>query len=258
MIRELKQLQRFSIGATDGPIGKVTDAYFDDSEWVVRYLIVDTGTWLSGRKVLMSPLFIDQVDWDAELVRVTMSRERVKDSPDIDFDKPVSRQQEALYYRHFQSFGYWAGPFLWGRVPYPGAVLTEDRAPQIEEDLRRLRRGDRNVEDSHLRSATEVRKYQIQAVDGSIGHVEDFLFDDETWRIESLLVDTRNWLPGRPVMVPPDWIEEVDWLGESARVKVNRDVIRQSPKYTEELVMREDRQWIPGEGSRESVRRDPG
>lgn len=236
MIRSVKNLKGFTIGASNGEIGKVKDAYFDDSEWVVRYLVVDTGTWLSGRKVLVSPLFITGVNWDAAAVDVTLSREQVKDSPDIDFDKPVSRQQEAEYYNYYRAAGYWGGPFLWGRFPHPAAARRLVTDVVDEEGHKHLRRGDRNVEDSHLRSANEVIGYHIEARDGNIGHVEDFLFDEETWLVESLLVDTRNWLPGRHVMVPSDWIERVDWLERIAGVSVDRATIQEQPEYPDELV----------------------
>jgi sporulation protein YlmC with PRC-barrel domain len=244
MIRNLKHLKGFTIGASDGPIGKVKDAYFDDYEWAVRYLVVDTGSWLSGRSVLISPLFIRGVDWDAEAVDVTLSRERVKGSPDVDFDKPVSRQQEAEYYSHYQAFGYWAGPFVWGKLPYPGAAA--EGAGDYEHLHKRMRRDDRKAEDSHLRSANEVEGYHIQALDGSIGHVEDFLLDDETWLIESLVVDTRNWLPGRHVMIPPEWVQEVDWLQRAAHVRVSREAIRQRPEYPGHLDFRGSRGVVSG------------
>jgi uncharacterized protein YrrD len=234
MIRNLNQLKGFTLAAADGQIGKVKDAYFDDSEWAVRYLVVDTGTWLSGRTVLISPLFIKGVDWDAGTVEVTLSREQVKDSPDVNFDKPVSRQQEeARYYSHYGAFGYRAGPFIWGPLPFPGAGLDGVGLPEHLES--RVRRDDRNVEDSHLRSAKEVEGYDIHAIDGSLGHVEDFLLDDATWLIESLVIDTRNWLPGRHVMIPPDWIESVDWLEHAARVDASREAIRQSPEVPDNL-----------------------
>jgi sporulation protein YlmC with PRC-barrel domain len=233
MIQSLKHLSGFAIEAPDGTIGKVKNAYFDDSEWAVRYLIVDTGNWLTGRDVLISPLFVNGVDTDAATVQVTLSREQVKDSPGIDFDKPVSRQQEAEYFRHYRSFGYWGGPFVWGPLPYPTADMSGDG---LSDDLyRRLHRGNRHDGDSHLRSADEVRGYHIQAHDGGIGHVEDFLIDDETWLIESLIVDTRNWLPGKHVVIPASWVEAVDWSRGAALVGVDREAIRERPEYPHAL-----------------------
>lgn len=230
MIRSLRDLKGCSIAASDGPIGKVTDAYFDDSEWTVRYLVVETGSWLFDRKVLISPLFIERVDWDDSQVMVSRSREQVKDSPDIDFDKPVSRQQEEEYNRHYQTFGYWAGPFIWGPIAYPAAEAQGNRlSDHLLERTRRVER-ERDVEDPHLRSLNEVVGYHIEALDGSMGHVDDFLFDDETWLIEALVVDTRNWLPGKHVMIPPDWVEDVDWSLHGARVNADREEIRKRPE----------------------------
>ncbi len=248
MVRSLNDLKGFSIAASDGTIGKVKDTYFDDREWVVRYLVVDTGGWLLDRKVLISPLFIRGVDWDAATVQVPLSRELVKSSPDIEVDKPVSRQQEEAYYRHYRSIGYWAGPFLWGPIAYPAASWEGVDLPDHLAD--RLRRDDRNAGDSHLRSANEVEGYHIEALDGSLGHVEDFLFDDEAWFIESIVVDTRNWLPGRKVMVPPDWIEEVDWSQRAAHLKADREEIRTRPEYTAGNSMIHGHQVPEAEGRR--------
>jgi len=236
MIGSLKDLKGCTIAASDGNFGKVKDAYFDDSEWAVRYIVVDTGTLLPGRKVLISPLFIASVDWDVAQVNVSRTREDVKNSPDIDFDKPVSRQQEEAYYRYYQTYGYWAGPFIWGPITYPAAQLRgREGSEQLPE---RMRRDDREVGDSHLRSVEEVTGYDIHALDGSIGHVEDLLFDDETWLIESMVVDTRNWLPGKHVMIPPAWIEKVDWPERAAYVKADRESIRAQPEYRDELMRR--------------------
>ena len=65
--------------------------------------------------------------------------------------------------------------------------------------------------DPHLRSSAAVTGYHIQATDGDIGHVEDFLLDDRSWTIRFMVVDTTNWWAGEKVLIAPAWIERVDW-----------------------------------------------
>jgi hypothetical protein len=88
--------------------------------------------------------------------------------------------------------------------------------------------------DERLKSAKDVAGYHIHARDGQIGHVEDFLFDDVTWAIRYLLVDTSNWIGGRAVLVPPSWAGHIDWIRQELVVKLTRQAIRACPPYVEE------------------------
>jgi len=194
MLRSASHLKGTSLAATDGEIGSVQDLYFDDLTWTVRYLIVDTGAWLPGRQVLISPRSV-RSSTDENSVPVALSKEQVKDSPSIDTDKPVDRQYEAQYSQYYGYPYYWGGPYRWGATPYPsGGLLTEARAVSAA-----LPSGA-----SRLRTARNVMGYYIEAVDGDIGHVEDFLVDDHEWAIRYMIVDTRNWWPGKKVIISPD------------------------------------------------------
>jgi hypothetical protein len=224
-MRLIKNLLGLSIGATDGDVGKVKDVYFDDRRWAVRYLVVDTGGWLGGRKVLISPIAVTAIDWDGKSVRVGLSRKQVEGSPDIDTDKPVSRQYEADYLRYYGYPDYWGGPLLWGATAYPffdvgapGPVAEGERRPAEPCD-------------PHLRSVVEVSGYGIQASDASIGHLEDLLFEPESWAVRYLVVDTRNWWPGERVVIPPRWIEQLDWPEHRVKVGVRREEVRAAPKF---------------------------
>lgn len=234
MLRSVKDIQGYAIRATDGEIGEVKEFYFDDQSWTVRYLVADTGGWLSGRLVLISPNALQEVDSASQALSVSLSREQVENSPSIYEDQPVSRQYEADYH------DYYGWPYYWGR-PYPmgapgafpvgaaagmNAPMTQESqvggdAPTQQED-----KGD-----PHLRSTEDVTGYKIQARDGEIGHVEDFVIDDETWTIRHMVVDTRDWLPGRKVLVSPQAIEEVDWVEFHVRVDLQRDDIENGPEY---------------------------
>lgn len=239
MLRKLNDITGFTIAATDEEIGSVDDFYFDDNTWSIRYVIVDTGPWLFGKQVLVSPTAIQAPEWEAKILPVNLTKEQVENSPLIGVDEPVSRQYEVDLHRYYGWPGYWyAAPGMAApmgglhAVPAPApipasATLTTERTAvaEAEEDV---------VEESgnpHLRSMKEVLGYNIQATDEPIGHVEDFFADDEEWQIRYMLVDTRNWLPGRKVLVGIDWIDHIDWAKQDVVVNVTREQVENSPEY---------------------------
>ena len=241
MLHTVKELHDFTVGATDGEIGEVKDVYFDDERWAIRYMVVETGGWLSGRKVLISPISVRDVTWDDEVINVSLSQQQVRESPSIDTDKPVSRQHEIDYYNYYGYPNYWDGADLWGLGVYPlpwvGAspdVAVSSR-PSSDDSVTRQRqqRLDREREsvDSHLRSSKEVIGYEIMATDGPIGSVENFVFDDKSWAIVYIVVDTRKWLPGKHVLLAPEWIDSVSWSEHEVYVKVTRQAVETSPEY---------------------------
>ena len=229
MLRNVKDLRGYAIRATDGVIGDVDDFYFDDEDWAIRYLVVDTGSWLSGRKVLVSPLAIGHPDWLARFLPVSLTKTQVETSPDIDTRKPVSRQHEAEYFGHYGYPYYWGGAGLWGMGAYPGSLTIEGR---IEEDMKLKRTAaTQTTDDSHLRSCSAVIGHHVHATDGDIGHVENFLIDDHTWAIRYLIVDTSNWWGGHQVLVAPQWIEAVSWLDGRVSVGLTRQAVKGAPPY---------------------------
>jgi hypothetical protein len=228
MLRAVNDLKGCSIGARDGAIGQIEDLYFDDERWTVRYLVVDTGGWLTGRRVLVSPWSVRAVDVAGKTISVDLTREQVENSPSVDTQEPVDRRYEVEYSRYYGYPYYWTGPLAWGGEAYPlMAPGTAAAAPPIDRlDLE----GDR-----HLRSASAVTGYYIQATDGDIGHVEDFLVEDRSWAIRYVEVDTRNWWPGKHVLVSPDWITRVDWHDSKVHVDLTREAIKNSPEYDASL-----------------------
>ena len=227
----LEALKGFAIAATDGEIGHVKDVFFDDQERTIRYLVVDTGGWLSGRLVLISPSSIKSANWNERNLAVNLSKQQVEDSPGIDTEKPVSRQHEVELYNYYGYPFYWTGPFLWGDKVFP-ALVNQVPFDGSEPDVAvaRLER-ERAQEDAHLHSANEVIGYRLKESDDEIGHVEDFLFDDASWKIELLVADTRNWLPGKHVLISPSHIVNVDWGSDTVEVDVTRAKIESSPEY---------------------------
>jgi hypothetical protein len=231
MLRNASALEGFTIGAIDGDIGRVVDFYFDDQSWTARHLVVDTGGWLSGRRVLISPLSFKAMDWDNSRILVSLTRQEVENSPSIDTDQPISRQHERDYYGYYGMPYYWTGPYRWGAWATPldwGAssdarpegALARESAPSQEEPG-----------DPHLRSSGTVTGYYIHAIDGDIGHVEDLLIDDRDWAIRYIVVDTRNWLPGKQVLVSPEWIDRISWIDSTVYVSMLRETIQQSPEF---------------------------
>lgn len=228
MLRNTKQLKGFTIRAMDGDIGVVDQLYFDDETWAVRYLAVYTGTWLSGRQVLISPIAIIHTDWQSRSIHVSLTKHQVEQSPDINTKLPVSRQHEAATLGYYGYARYWVGPYLWGPSSYPDQRAIEP-ANKTSEFVTR------QSEESHLRSTEGIIGYNIYAEDGEIGHLDGFVMDDEPWSLRYIEVATRNWWPGKKVLVSPAWIERISWTSPELYVGLLREVIKSAPEYIESI-----------------------
>jgi hypothetical protein len=233
MLRKTSELQRYAIRAADGEIGKVDQFYFDDLSWVIRYLVVNTGSWLTGRKVLISPISIEKADWQQEELHLSLSREQIRNSPDIETDPPVSRQREIEYYNYHGWPYYWEGGGIWGPWPYPRNLADAETRKPGELKAKTIPAGLPAGEshDPHLRSTNEVMEYHIGAIDGEVGHLEDLLIDDGSWSIEYAVVDTRNWWPGKKVLVGLQWIDKISWTDSKVYVSLARDVLKNGPEF---------------------------
>ncbi len=237
MLRNLRDLQDYAIRATDGDIGQVKDFYLDDEAWVIRYLVVETGSWLSSRKVLISPIALGHSDPQEKILSASITREQVKNSPDIDTNKPVSRQHESLYLSYYAYPLYWGGPGLWGAGTHPNLIMPEfvstpsviePRLDNVDVDASAAQH---NRDDTHLRSCKVVMGYHIHASDGEIGHVHGMLFDEEAWAIRYLIVNTSNWWIGHQVLIAPDWIHDVSWIDGTVSLNVTRQQVKDAPRY---------------------------
>jgi len=221
-------MKNYDLGARDGRIGHVVEFYFDDARWTLRYLVARAGSWFTGNLALLSPHVLGKPDDSMKSVPVDLTREQVRGSPSPETDKPVSRQFEADYYRYFGWPYYWVGPYTWGPSPFPISPL----GPKEDGHFRPEDSGEEKAKgDPHLRSTDEVTGYHIEARDGSIGHIEDFLYDDRDWSIRYLVADTRNWWPGKKVLLPPDWIGDIRWLGRIVEADALREEIRNAPEF---------------------------
>ena len=240
MLNSISHLTGSTLTATDGEIGHIRQAYFDDEAWAIRYLVVDTGTWLSGREVLISPYSVKQPVGNVKNVDVSLTRQQVIDSPVTDTHQPVSRRHEREYLSYYAYPEYWGGGDLWAMSalpllppPLPKSVETETELAARDQDLL--------PEDVHLRSSAHVTGYDIQATDDSIGHVKDFIFDDESWAIRYLVVDTRNWWPGgKKVLLATKWIDRIEWADRMVYTTLTREQVKDSPEYDEESAVDRD------------------
>jgi uncharacterized protein YrrD len=233
MLRNALHLKGFAIRATDGEIGKVDQFYFDDETWTIRYLVVNTSRWLASPLVLVSPIALRQVEWQSKRIDVALTKKQIEDSPPIDTHKPVSRQHEAMYLGYYGYPYYWGGPNLWGPASDPAGLAVQREAVTKAEALEA--RAGKESADSHLRSTNEVTGYHIEATDGEIGHVKDFIVDDGTWAIRYLEVDTRNWWPGKKVLVSPQWIDNVSWPDSKVYVDLSRETIKNGPEWNDSV-----------------------
>jgi len=225
MMQSIHQLYDDKIGALDGDVGHVEDIYFDDQSWAVRYLVTDTGSWLAGRKVLISPMAFGGLDRVGERMLVQLTKKQSEDSPAVELHKPVSRQYEERYYQHYGFPFYWQGEGLWGMSGFPIYNVPVDMPPATGVALV-------PKDDPHLRSTQAVNGYQINATDGTIGHVCDFLMDDKSWAIQQLVVKTGGWLSEAKVLIEVSQVERISYEESMVYVRLTRDAIRHASPAT--------------------------
>jgi sporulation protein YlmC with PRC-barrel domain len=226
MFQNIKQLYGKNLGASDGEIGQVMDFYFDDKSWAVRYLVVNTGSWLSGRQVLLTPHAFGnhafgRSDADVNVLHVNLTRKQVENSPSVDTHRPVSRQYEEEYYTYYGWPTYWEGSGVFGAAGFP--VVTP---PLTEEDLRHHRHNQRD--DVHLRSTKSITGYQIQATDGTIGSVSSFMVDGRTWLIRELVVETGHWYSFKEILLLPENIERISYEDSTVFVNLTKEDLQQT------------------------------
>lgn len=237
MLRSVKELFGYDIQATDDQIGHVHDFFFEDDQWAIRYMIADTGPWLLGRRVLISLTALGVPSWDTQTFPVSLTREEIENGPEVDADKPVSRQQQLELHEYF------GWPIYWGTDAHsPGSRVVGVKPDIVAEDtvadagLEELDGNHLKIEpeeqgDPHLRSMREVIGYAIDASDGKIGDVDDFIVEDEDWKVRYLVVDTGALLPGRRVLLSTDWIKWFRHEQGEVRVDLTRVAIKNSPEY---------------------------
>jgi hypothetical protein len=218
MLWNASVLKSFTIAASDGHIGTVSDFLFDDANWQIRWLVVDAGNWFSGRKVLLAPLILEQLDTKHRALTVELTMQQIMDSPEVDTELPMSRRMEIDCYIRAA----WMVPCnqTLGQKPSENNIAIQQSSG-----------------DPHLRSTEAITGYYIHASDGEIGHIEGFLLRDADWSIPYVIVDTKNWWPGKKVLISPQSIREIDFTGQLVNLNIKRQTVKDSPPYDSSTII---------------------
>lgn len=231
MLRSLKELLGYKLSAKDGHIGEVNDFLFSDEDWVIRYMVVDTGPWILGRKVLISLEALGQPVWASRTFPVNLTREQVKSSPDVDLAKPVSREYEERIHQYYSWPAYWR---MSVSVPgYPVHIPPPAFARRVEAEKEQ-------EEETHLHSVKELSDYRVSAVEGEVGQVTDFIVQDESWQLHYMVVDLTKWLEeDKQILVAPTWINVngIDVSRDEITIILTQDAVRFSPPFDPNLAV---------------------
>lgn len=230
MLIKAKTLKGYKLNSKNGEVGKVKEFYFDDKHWTIRYLVADTGGWLLGNQVLLSPYVLVSVNKEDENIEVNLTKKQIEDSPSLESHKPVSKQFEEDLHGYYGWPTYWSGTSMWGDYPY----IIHDRN-EWKASSENKKTWDRN-----LRSSNFITGQKIQATDGEVGKVDDFIIDDKTWAIRYLIIETGNWWAGKKVLVSPQWIDRISWEESSVFANLSQESIMKSPEYSEENLLTRD------------------
>ena len=231
MLTTAKKIKGFKLRGIDGEVGSIREFFFDDKFWTIRYLVANTGGLFNRKEVLISPYFLMNVSDDEDVIHVNLTKSEIENSPSLESEMPVSRRYEEAYYGYYGAPVYWGGPSMWGS----SETITHDR--EKWNTMSPLE----NSWDPNLQSSKDVTGHNIQATDGEIGHVEDFIIDDDNWAIRYLVLDTKNFLPGKKVLISPQWIERIDWVDSKVFVDLSRESIKHAPEYdADKMLTREN------------------
>ncbi len=225
MLIKVNEITGYVLDTQDGEFGRCHDFLFDDHAWTIRYAVVKTAKWLPGHKVLISPVYLGNPDWVNQSIPVDLTRRQIEESPPLEEHAPVSRQYEIDYHQYYELPFYWVSQNIWQARPDSSGVVHPVLEPELP-DLDEI-----EAQEGHLRSTEEVKGYSIIASDGVVGHVDDFVIDDINWVVRYLVLDTRNWLPGRKILISPDWIESVHWVDRDVHLNIDSEVIKNSPEF---------------------------
>jgi len=230
MLIKIKSLKSYKLNCIDGEVGKIKEFYFDDQHWAIRYLVADTGNWHSGKQVLISPDALSSVNVESEYISINLTKKQINDSPSLENNMPISRQFEEEYYDFYGWSAYWKGTNP--SINYP--LMIHDNEELSESNQLK------KPWDNRLHSTNNMSGHHIQAIDGELGHIVDFIIDIQKWAIRYLIVDTQNWWLGKKVLISSKWIDHVSANGLKVFINLSRESIRLSPEYTEEALLTRD------------------
>ena len=231
MFHNASSVEGWEVHALDGTVGRVREVYFDDREWIVRYLAVDTGSWLDREEVLISTAAIAELRWEEKRLGVRLTREQVRQSPRAG-DADISRAHEEELARYYGWPAYWMGASDLGGMSLMSLVgVPLEVAPPPAETVEAKHAVTKSPADPHLRSGRSFRRYRIEAKDGHAGSVEDLVFEEANWKIHYVAMKTSGVLFQGMVVLPTEWISGVDWTERNVSVDLTREAITSSPAY---------------------------
>lgn len=228
MVRSLKGIVGYRLDAQGDCVGKVKDLLFDDEKMAVRYIVANTGGWLSKHKVLISPHHLHEPNLEriGNYFDLALTKAKVENAPLLQTEAPISRQYEDAFAAYYDHPPYWSGAMIWGFHGSPGgAAIPPDGQPAPPDDVID------QIEKSHLRSFEEVRKYDIQASDGIIGVLDDLIVECDSWRLRYVIVDINGWIPGGKRMLDIDWLDGFDFTGAVAKIDLPKEKIKNAPDF---------------------------
>jgi uncharacterized protein YrrD len=235
MLKSVKQIQGFTLKSNDGEIGKVVNFLFDDQDWIVRHLVVETGNWLFQKKVLISPVAINEVLLGKREIVVSLSKSQIEASPDVDTEKPVSRIMEAQIYDHYQWPYYWGASSAWGMTTFQGVmggpITFSQPGTSLESELQKEAAPAILEDELHLRSSREVLGYHVKGPENSYGHVSDFVLEMKNWAIRYLVVDLHRVFSRHPVLLPRECVDGIRWSDQQFCVNRSEEDLARAPKF---------------------------
>ncbi len=226
MLCTAKRLKSYKLKCIDGEIGHAKDFYFDTRHWTVRYLSMETGGWLSGRKVMVSPYALDSIVHSEQYLSCTLTKEQIENGPSLNYDQLVSPQFETDYHGYFGWPLYWDGPHSWGKYPY--VRCDHDQWSDYT---------DSKAWTPHLQNTRDVSGHQLHVTDGKSGHIDDFIINVKTWMIRYLIVSLRDWWSENKVLISPRWVDRISNGESKIFVDFSCESLKRSPKYTEESLL---------------------
>ncbi|GJL66955.1 MAG: hypothetical protein NPIRA05_19260 [Nitrospirales bacterium] len=228
-VRFSETIQGKTIKATDGEIGHCVDLLFDERYWTARYLVVQTGSWLLGKKVIVPIISVEHVDPDTGEIEVKLSREKIENAPDIETDAPVSRRQEMSISDYYAHGYYWSLGHMWGTGLDPMA-LRNTAVPPPQERESQTDKGD-----PHLRSLNEVIGYQVTVKSEQIATVADAYVCPPNWYVSYLVLSTGNWLSREHSLLSPEWTQEISWINRAISIDISKQMVESAPVFTPPL-----------------------
>ncbi|HYO97496.1 MAG TPA: PRC-barrel domain-containing protein [Polyangiaceae bacterium] len=232
MRKNATELRGHTLRAVDGDLGLVDDLLFDEQKWVIRHFVVDTGNWLAGRKVLISPIAFGEVQWQQRVFKVMLTRGHVQASPELRLDGPLTRREEAVLFDYYGYLPYWSGLALWGLGIYPAAAGPVLGSAELaaREDLAALgfdlESGvpSQRSPDPQLRSVCAMVGSSVHCSDGELGHVVDLVLDCDTFEVDSMVVQVAG--RSSSLLVAPHRVTSVTWDERRIEVALPRAAIQ--------------------------------